>query len=169
MKRRTLMACSVGAPLVLPAIAHAQDVGPLVVFVVLPAILLGAIFSVVLKFGLLSLPRYRQARPRLRRFMGIALADLAIWALALPSGLALRFGTRWVYKEYLPVALILAVAAGYVANYLAFHWAVARGTESVTVVSMALVLLLTLLMPLLIISFVLLIFLIFWIGSFISL
>jgi hypothetical protein len=166
MKRRTLIACCVVAAPALPAIAHAQDVGPLVFFVVLPAILLGAIFSVVLKFGLLSLPRHRQSRPRLRRFIGIALVDFAIWALALPSGLALRFGNRWVYKEYLPVALILAVAAGYAANYLAFHWAVSRGAGGVTVVSLALVLLLTLLMPLLIISFVLLIF---WIGSFISL
>ena len=166
MKRRTLMACSVGAPLVLPAIAHAQDVGPLVVFVVLPAILLGAIFSVVLKFGLLSIPRYRQARPRLRRFIGIALADFAIWALALPSGLALRFGTRWVYKEYLPVALILAVAAGYVANYLAFHRTASVGAEGVTAAGMALIFLLTLLLPLLIIAFALVIF---WIGSIISL
>ena len=166
MKRRTLMACSVGAPLVLPAIAHAQDVGPLVVFVVLPAILLGAIFSVVLKFGLLSLPRYRQARPRLRRFIGIALADFAIWALALPSGLALRFGTRWVYKEYLPVALILAVAAGYIANYLAFHRTASVGAEGVTAAGMALIFLLTLLLPLLIIAFALVIF---WIGSIISL
>jgi hypothetical protein len=169
MKCVTRIACCVWAALALPTVANAQNVGPLVFGVVLPGILLGTIFSVVLKFGLLSFHRYRQVRPRLRGFIGIALADFAIWALALPSGLALRFGTRWVYKEYLPVALILAVAAGYVANYLAFHWAVARGTESVTVVSMALVLLLTLLMPLLIISFVLLIFLIFWIGSFISL
>jgi hypothetical protein len=166
MKIRTLIACSVGAALVLPAIAHAQDVGPLVLFVVLPAILLGAIFSVVLKFGLLSLPRYRQARPRLRRFIGIALADFAIWALALPSGLALRFGTRWVYKEYLPVALILAVAAGYVANYLAFHRTASGGAGGVTAAGMALVFLLTLLLPLLIIAFALVIF---WIGSIISL
>ena len=166
MKRVIRIACCAGAALALPAVANAQNIGPLVFGVVLPSIVLGTIFSVILKFALLSLPRYRQVRPRPRRFIGIALVDFAVWALALPSGLALRFGNRWVYKEYLPVALILAVAAGYVANYLAFHRAVSRGAEGVPVVSMALVLLLTLLLPLLIISFVLVIF---WIGSFISL
>lgn len=166
MKRGTRMACSVGAALALPAVANAQNVGPLVFGVVLPGILLGTIFSVVLKFGLLSLPHYKEARPRPRRFIGIVLVDLAIWALALPSGLVLRFGNRWVYKEYLPVALILAVAAGYVANHLAFHRAASRGAGGVTIVSMALVLLLTLLLPLLIIAFALATF---WIGSFISL
>ena len=166
MKGGTHIACCIGAGLALPTIAYAQNVGPLVFGIVLPGILLGAIFSVVLKFGLLSLPRYRQARPRLRRFIGIALADFAIWALALPSGLALRFGTRWVYKEYLPVALILAVAAGYVANYLAFHRTASVGAEGVTAAGMALIFLLTLLLPLLIIAFALVIF---WIGSIISL
>ncbi len=92
--------------------------------------------------------------------------DLAVWVFALPAGLAVRFGNRWVYKEYLPVALIFAVAAGCVANYLAFHRAASGGAGGVTVASMALVLLLTLLMPLLIIAFALGIF---WIGSFISL
>ena len=165
MRRGTLIACCLGATLALPAVANAQNIGPLVFGVVLPSILLATIFSVILKFGLLSLPRYRQVRPRLRRFIGTALVDFAVWALALPSGLALRFGNRWVYKEYLPVALIIAVAAAYLANYLAFHRAASRGAEGVTVVSMALVLLLTLLLPLLIISFVIVIF---WIGSFIS-
>ena len=159
------MACSIAAALALPAMAHAQDVGPLVFFVALPAVGLGIILSVVLKFVLLSRPRYRQSRPRLRRFVGIAMLDFAIWVLALPASLALRFGTAWVYKEYLPVALILTVAAGYLANYVAFHRAVTRGTGSVTFVSLALVLLLTLLMPLLIILFA---FLMFWIGSFVQ-
>ena len=94
------------------------------------------------------------------------MVDLAVWALALPSGLALRFGTRWGYKEYLPVALILAVAAGYVANYLAFHRTASVGAEGVTAAGMALIFLLTLLLPLLIIAFALVIF---WIGSIISL
>ena len=152
------------AALALPAIARAQDVGPLVFFVALPAIGLGIILSVVLKFVLLSRPRHRQFRPRLRRLVGMALTDFAIWALALPASFALRFGTAWVYKEYVPVPLILALAAGYVGNYVAFHRAVTRGTGSVTVVSLALVLLLTLLMPLLIILFAVLMF---WIGSFI--
>jgi hypothetical protein len=103
MKCGFCIACCVGATLVLPTMAYAQNVGPLVFFVVLPAILLGAFFSVVLKFGLLSLPRYKRARPRLRRFIGIALVDLAVWTLALPSGLLLRFGNRWVYKADLPL------------------------------------------------------------------
>jgi hypothetical protein len=137
----------------MPAVANGQNIGPLVFGVLLPSVLLATILSVILKFGLLSLPRYRQVRPRPRNFIGTALVDFAVWALAIPSGLALRFGTRWVYKEYLPVALILAVATGYVANSLAFHRAASRGAEGVTVVSMALVLLLTLLLPLLIISF----------------
>jgi hypothetical protein len=150
----------------MPAVANAQNIGPLVFGVVLPSIILATIFSVILKFGLLSLPHYSQARPRPTRFIGIALVDLAVWALALPSGLLLRFGNRWVYKEHLPVALIIAVAAGYISNHLAFHRAASHGAGGVTIVSMALVLLLTLLLPLLIIAFALVIF---WIGSFISL
>ena len=164
MKHRTFIACWVVVALALPAMAHAQNVGPLVFFVALPAVGLGIILSVVLKFVLLSRSRHRQLRPPLRRFVGMALVDFAIWVLALPASLALRFGTAWVYKEYLPVALILTVAAGYLANYVAFHRAVTRGTGSVTFASLALVLLLTLLMPLLIILFA---FLMFWIGSFV--
>ena len=94
MKGGTRIACCIGAGLALPTIAYAENVGPLVFGTVLPGILLGAIFSVVLKFGLLSLPSYRQARPRVRRFVGMAMVDLAVWALALPSGLVLRFGNR---------------------------------------------------------------------------
>jgi hypothetical protein len=166
MKWGIRIACCVGAALALPASAHAQDVGPLVFFMVLPAILLGALFSIVLKFALLSLPRYRKARPRLRRFIGIALVDLAVWTLALPSGLLLRFGNRWVYKADLPLALISAIAVGYIVNHVTFHRAASGGAESVTAASMALVFVLTLLLPLLIIAFALVIF---WLGSFISL
>ena len=166
MKGGTRIACCIGAGLALPTIAYAENVGPLVFGTVLPGILLGAIFSVVLKFGLLSLPSYRQARPRVRRFIGMAMVDLAVWALALPSGLVLRFGNRWVYKAHLPLALISAVAAGYIVNHLAFHRAASRGAGGVTAASMALVFLLTLSLPLLIISFALITF---WIGSYISL
>ena len=166
MRGGSLIACCIGTGLALPTIAYAQDVGPLVFGTVLPGIVLGAIFSVVSKFALLSLPRYRQARPHLKRFIGMALVDLAVWALALPSGLLLRFGNRWVYKADLPLALISAVAAGYIVNHLAFHRAASRGAGGVTAASMALVFLLTLSLPLLIISFALITF---WIGSYISL
>jgi len=117
MKYRTHMACSVAAVLALPAIACAQNIGPLI--------------SIV----------------------------------ALSAGRAHRIGAAWVYKEYLPARVILALAAGFVANHVAFHRTVDRGSESVTVVSMALVLLLTLLMPLRIILCSLLVC---WIGSFIQ-
>jgi hypothetical protein len=104
-----------------PMLAQAQDIGPLVLIVALPGVLLGVAGSVWFKVLLLSRPRYRASRPRLRRFLGLGLADFAVWALLLPAVLALRIGGQWVYREHMLLAIVAAFACGYLLNYFAFR------------------------------------------------
>jgi hypothetical protein len=116
-----LPACGLLTALWWPTLAQAQDIGPLVLIVALPSVLLGAAGSVWLKVLLLSRPLYRAQRPRLRRFVGLGLADFAVWALLLPAVLALRLSGQWVYREHMLLALVAAFVCSYLVNYFAFR------------------------------------------------
>jgi|GEM_PF-4969530 len=152
LRRAACAVASAGVASALPVVAGAQNLGPIVFGAVLPGILLAAILAPLAKFGLLSLPTFRAARPRPRRFVGVGLLELAVWVVALPAGLAFRFQGVWVYEAFLPAALAVSLATGYLANHLAFHLPASRGRGGATAGSVVLVLLLALLLPVFIVA-----------------
>jgi len=136
----TLAASSVTPP--------AEDLGRLLVWVAVPAAIIGAAVAAFIKRAILSRPRFRSRRPGARTFVWIAIADMVAWAV---QGVA---GQRGLWM----IALLLVVVLGYIANRYgfgrAFDPAVAGSLRGTLLAE-----LFTILMPVLSVVFG---FLIFW-------
>jgi uncharacterized membrane protein len=113
----------------------AEDLGQLLVWVALPAVLIATLIAARIKWAVLSRPRYRAHRPGIRTFAWVAIADMVAWAVLWPALVAVRIRGVGDMRGLWVVALLMVVALGYVANRYgfgrAFHPEVAgsmRGT-----------------------------------------
>jgi hypothetical protein len=135
----------------------AEDLGRLLLWVAVPAVILATVVAAFIKRAILSSPRFRDRRPTWRTFAWVAVSDMVAWAVLWPALLAVRIqgigGGRalWVF------ALLLVVALGYTGNRYgfgkAFDPAVAGSLRGTLLAE-----LFTILMPVLAVIFGLLIF-----------
>jgi len=98
----------------------AEDLGRLLVWVAVPAAVLGAFVAAIIKRAILSKPRFRQHRPGLRTFVWIMVADMAVWGVLWPSLLAVRIQGLSGHRGLWVIALLMVVALGYIANRYGF-------------------------------------------------
>ena len=137
----------------------AEDLGRLLVWVAVPAAVLGAAAAALIKRAILSKPRFRSHRPVARTFVWIAIADMVAWAVLWPALLVVRIQGVAGQRGLWMIALLLVVALGFIANRYgfgkAFDPAVAGSLRGTMLAE-----LFTILMPVLSVGFG---FLIFWI------
>lgn len=98
----------------------AEDLGRLLLWVAVPAVILATIAAGFIKHAILSTPRFRQRRPTWRTFAWVAVSDMVAWAVLWPALLAVRIqgigGGRGIWI----IALLLVVALGYTGNRYGF-------------------------------------------------
>ena len=98
----------------------AEDLGRLLLWVGVPAVILATIVAAFIKRTILSSPRFRDRRPTWRTFAWVAVSDMVAWAVLWPALLAVRIqgigGSRGIWI----VALLLVVALGYTGNRYGF-------------------------------------------------
>jgi len=98
----------------------AEDLGRLLLWVGVPAVILATIVAAFVKRAILSSPRFRDRRPTWRTFAWVAVSDMVAWAVLWPLLLAVRIhgigGGRGIWI----VALLLVVALGYTGNRYGF-------------------------------------------------
>ncbi len=99
---------------------EAEDLGRLLLWVGVPAVILATIVAAFIKRTILSSPRFRDRRPTWRTFAWVAVSDMVAWAVLWPALLAVRIqgigGSRGIWI----VALLLVVALGYTGNRYGF-------------------------------------------------
>ncbi len=136
----------------------AEDLGRLLVWVAVPAAIIGAAAAAFIKRAILSRPRFRSRRPGTRTFVWVAIADMVAWAVLWPALLVVRIQGVAGQAGLWMIALLLVVVLGYIANRYgfgkAFDPAVAGSLRGTLLAE-----LFTILMPVLSIGFG---FLIFW-------
>jgi len=136
----------------------AEDFSRLLVWIAVPAAILGAAAAALIKRAILSGPRFRSERPGTRTFVWIAIADMVAWAVLWPALLVVRIQGVAGHRSLWMIGLLLVVALGYIANRYgfgkAFDPAVAGSLRGTLVAE-----LFTILMPVLSLGFG---FLIFW-------
>ncbi len=113
------MALSATASLVLaipPPAATAQDIGPLLVWVAVPAAIMGAVLAAIIKHAILSRPRYRAHRPGFRAFITVGILELAVWGVLWPTLLVGRIAGAWAQRSHYVIAMLMVIAAAYLAN-----------------------------------------------------
>jgi hypothetical protein len=132
--------------------ATAENLGRLLVWVAVPACIVGALVAAAIKRAVLSKPRFREHRPGVRTFIWVAIADLIVWGVLWPSLLAVRLQGIGSNRGLWVFALLLVVALGYIANRYgfgkAFHPEVAGSMRGTLVAE-----LFTILMPVLAVVF----------------
>jgi hypothetical protein len=135
----------------------AEDLGRLLLWVAVPAVILATIVAAFIKHAILSSARFRDRRPTWRTFAWIAVSDMLAWAVLWPALLAVRIQGLGGGRGLWIIALLLVVALAYTGNRYGFGRAFdpafagsLRGT--------LLAELFTVLMPLLAVVFGLLIF-----------
>ena len=114
----------------------AEDLGRLLVWVAVPAAILGAAVAGGIKRAILSSEKFRSHRPGYLRFIWIAIADMVAWGVLWPALIVVRIqGGGSSNRGLWILALLMVVALGYIANRYgfarAFHPEVAgsfRGT-----------------------------------------
>ena len=146
-----------------PVTPPAEDLGRLLVWVAVPAAIIGAVAAAVIKRAILSRPRFRSRRPGATTFVWVAIADLVAWAVLWPALLVVRIQGVAGQRGLWMIALLLVVVLGYFANRYgfgkAFDPAVAGSLRGTLLAE-----LFTILMPVLSVGFG---FLIFWLlGAF---
>jgi hypothetical protein len=98
----------------------AEDLGRLLLWVAVPAVILATIAAGFIKRAILSSPRFRDRRPPWRTFAWIAVSDMVAWAVLWPALLVVRIqgigGSRGLWI----IALLLVVALGYTGNRYGF-------------------------------------------------
>ena len=98
----------------------AEDLGWLLLWVAIPAVILATIFAAFIKRAILSSPRFRDRRPNWRTVAWVAVSDMVAWAVLWPALLAVRIhgigGGRGIWI----IALLLVVALGYTGNRYGF-------------------------------------------------
>ncbi len=129
-----------------------EDFSQLLVWVAVPAAILGALAAAAIKRAVLSRPRFREHRPGLRAFVWVGLADLVVWAVLWPALLAVRLQGISSNRGLWVLALLMVVALGYIANRYgfgrAFDPSVAGGVRGTILAE-----LFTILMPVLAVGF----------------
>jgi hypothetical protein len=147
----SLVAASSAAP-------PAEDLGRLLVWVAVPAAILGAGVAGLIKRAILSREKYRAHRPGHLKFIWIAIADMVAWGVLWPSLIVVRLqGGAAANRGLWVLALLMVVALGYIANRYGFakalHPDVAGSLRGTLLAE-----LFTILMPVLSVVFGLLIF-----------
>jgi hypothetical protein len=104
----------------LVALAPAEDLGRLFVWVAVPSVILATIIAAAIKRAVLSRPRYRAHRPGWRALVWVGLADMVAWAVLWPALVAVRIRGVGDLRALWVIALLLVVALGYVANRYGF-------------------------------------------------
>ena len=135
----------------------AEDLGRLLVWVAVPAAILGAGAAALIKHRVLATDRFKAHRPGGRRFLWVAIADLIAWAVLWPAVIVVRVQAPSAPRGLWVIALLLVVALGYVVNRYGF----ARAFDPKVAGSLRgtlLAELFTILMPVLTVIFGLLIF-----------
>jgi len=139
----------------------AEDLGRLLMWVAVPAAILGALAATAIKRAILSSPRFRRHLPPIRTFVWIMTADMAVWGVLWPALLAVRIQGLSGHRGLWVIALLLVVALGYFANRYgfakAFDPAVAGSLRGTLLAE-----LFTILMPVLSVGFG---FVIYWLQS----
>jgi len=100
--------------------AAAEPFARLLLWVVVPAAILGALAAGAIKRAVLSRPRFRDHRPGVRTFVWVGLADLVAWAILWPALLAVRLQGISSNRGLWVLALLMVVALGYIANRYGF-------------------------------------------------
>jgi len=101
-------------------VAAADDLSRILLWVAVPAAILGAAVAGVIKHAVLARPRYAAHRPGLRTFVWVGLADLVAWGVLWPALLSVRLRGLGSGRALWTVALLLVVALGYLANRSGF-------------------------------------------------
>ena len=99
---------------------HPDATANLLVWVAVPAAIIGALAAGAIKRAVLSRPRFREHRPGLRTFAWVALADLVAWGVLWPSLVAARLQGGSSHRGLWILALLMVVALGYIANRYGF-------------------------------------------------
>ena len=99
----------------------AEDLGRLLVWVAVPAVILGTIAAAAIKRAILSLPRFRDFRPPWRIVIWVGISDIVAWAVLWPALLAVRIQGIGANRDLWIVALLLVVALGYTGNRYGFN------------------------------------------------
>jgi hypothetical protein len=137
--------------------APAEDLGRLLLWVAVPAVILATIAAGFIKRAILSTPRFRDRRPSWRVFAWVAVSDMVAWAVLWPTLLLIRIQGISGGRALWIVALMLVVALGYTGNRYgfgrAFDPAIAGSLRGTLLAE-----LFTILMPVLAVVFGLLIF-----------
>ena len=140
------------------AMPPTEDFGRLLVWIAVPAAILGAAAAALIKRAILSGPRFRSERPGTRTFVWVAIADMVAWAVLWPALLVVRIQGVAGHRSLWMIGLLLVVALGYIANRYgfgkAFYPAVAGSLRGTLLAEFF-----TILMPVLGLGFG---FLIFW-------
>jgi len=102
------------------AFAAAESPARLLLWVAVPAAILGAVAAAAVKRAVLSRPRYAAHRPGLRTFVWVGLADLVAWGVLWPALLGVRLRGLASGRALWTAALLLVVALGYLANRSGF-------------------------------------------------
>jgi hypothetical protein len=107
-----------GAPSVAPP--PAEDLGRLLLWVAVPAVILATLVAGLIKHTILSSPRFRDRRPSWRTFAWVAISDMVAWAVLWPALLAVRIHGLGGGRGLWIVALLLVVGLGYTGNRYGF-------------------------------------------------
>ncbi len=97
------------------------DFGQLLVWVAVPAAILGATAAGAIKRAVLAHPRFLNHRPGVHTFVWVGLADLVAWGVLWPALLAVRLQGIPSKRGLWVLALLMVVALGYIANRYGFH------------------------------------------------
>jgi hypothetical protein len=98
----------------------AEDLGRLLLWVAVPAVILATIVAAFIKRAILSSPRFRERRPTWRTFAWVAVSDAVAWAMLWPALLAVRIHGIGGGRGLWMIALLLVVALGYMGNRYGF-------------------------------------------------
>ena len=100
--------------------AQAEDLGRMLLWVAVPAVILGTVAAAAIKRAVLSKPRFTDHRPGIQAFVWVGLADMVAWAVLWPALLMVRVRGLESGHGLWVVALLMVVALGYVANRYGF-------------------------------------------------
>ena len=98
----------------------AEDLGRLLLWVAVPAVILATIVAAFIKRAILSSPRFRERRPTWRTFAWVAVSDAVAWAVLWPALLTVRIHGIGGGRGLWMIALLLVVALGYMGNRYGF-------------------------------------------------
>jgi hypothetical protein len=151
----SLSAFVTGAYLAAPA--PAEDLGRLLVWIAVPAVILATIAAAAIKRAILSSPRFRDRRPPWRTIVWVGISDIVAWAVLWPALLVVRIQGNGANRGLWIVALLLVVALGYTGNRYGFSRALSPQTAG-SLRGTLLAELFTILMPILAIALGLVLF-----------